>query len=146
MTDPVKPLVQLLAPKRTWHPSQPSTAVELATATRTLGIELPAAHVALLEVGGGEIVGPRARLYLDGARDLVTFNTAPQWLADLTDMLVFGSDVGDFVYYYDVHDHMGQGAWAIYIVEIGVATRAGSTYVARDLRELIERILAGNSP
>jgi hypothetical protein len=64
---------------------------------------------------------------------------------ELAEMLIFGDDEGDFIYYFDPANRLGRGAWAVFLVEKSMSDFESSQWVAADLRGLCERVLGGES-
>ena len=141
-------LAALLEPHRktAWYPRGPVSEAEVAAAEATLGHRFPEDHRQLLrEAGGGSVYGPESRLVMFPVHHLSRFNPDPERYPDLARMLIFGDDQGGYLYFYDPEDLLGHGAWAISAVPMSSPSRARAVPVARDLRHLVDRILAGEA-
>lgn len=139
-------LLELLEPHRDtkWFPEAPSSEEEIASAETAVGQRFPADYRQLLRAAGrAGVYGPESRVLLIPPRHLIQFNRDPDRAPDLADMLIFGDDQGDYFYFFDPRGVLGRGPWAIFAVEKSVPSRKHAIFVARDLRHLIERILAG---
>jgi hypothetical protein len=128
--------------KRAWRPSSaPITKPKLAAIEKKLRVRLPQEYRdVLLTFGAGALYGSEGRVLLIEPEHLAQFNPHPD-SRELAAMVIFGHDEGDFFFFFDRKNLLGRSAWSIFTVEMGVMTRKGSTFVARDLRELFQRIL-----
>jgi SMI1/KNR4 family protein SUKH-1 len=129
-----------------WRPRPPATEEALAAVESSLRLRFDEQYRRLLLYsGGGSLYGAEAKLLFIKPQQLTMFNPDMERAPDLAQMLIFGDDQGDYFYYFDHRNLLRRGAWAVFAVEMSVATRDGSKYVARDLCELVERVVAGEA-
>jgi hypothetical protein len=142
-----KSLVDLLEPHRdeAWIPDEPSSEQEIAAAEAAVGQHFPEDYRQLLRAAGPSgIYGPESRMLLIRPLHLSEFNPDMENTPDLADMFIFAHDQGDYFYFYDPKNLLGRGPWAVFAVFMG-GPREDAIFVARDLRHLVERILAGEA-
>jgi hypothetical protein len=147
MTDAAD-LIALLRsqPDTVWDPEPPASEPEIAAVEQSLGLRFPDDYRRLLLLSsGGGVYGAETKIVFLPVRHLTQFNPATEHLSALARMVIFADDQGDFFFYFDPHDLLGRGAWAVYGVEKSIGTPDGSKYAARDLRHLVARILAGDA-
>jgi hypothetical protein len=141
-------LVDLLEPHRddAWYPAEPAPEEQIEAAEAALGQRFPDDYRQLLRAaGGGGVYGSESRVLMIPPRHLIKFNPDMERAPDLADMMIFADDQGDYFYFFDPKNLLGRGPWAIFAVPMGSASRKHAIFVARDLRHLIERILAGEA-
>ena len=131
---------------KVWYPESTGEALKLREVEQALGVTFPEAYLQLLLYSdGGELHGPRSDVYFFPMRDLPEFNPDPEWSQELPDMVIFGNDTGDYLYYFDPESRLGRGAWAVCGVEMGAVGFDYSIYVANDIGHMVERILNGDA-
>ena len=131
-----------------WRPRKPVQRARLDELEAEYGIRLPADLRAVLEVyGGGTLVRPGTTpLGIGPMSDLFNLNGDPFFEENIPGMFVFGGDGGGSVYSYDPENALGRGEYAIFIVPMGDLALDAARYVARDLAEAVEGVLAGRDP
>jgi hypothetical protein len=123
---------------------------QISAAETAIGRSLPVEHVELLRGGASSVRGDLKMLYLYEAREMIYFTSPPDAFEGLQGMVLFGHDGSDDLYFYDPDGKLGHGPWAIFVIDMPAASLPPSgaqraIFVAADLRELVERILAGDS-
>ena len=126
-----------------WSPKPPASEADLDAVEKALGLHLSDEYRKLLAYSsGGALYGAGGDVIFFTVRDLTEFNP-DQDHPDLVEMLLFADDQGDFFFYFDPRNQLGRGEWAVFGVEKSVASRQWSRYVARDLGELVSKVLGG---
>lgn len=130
----------------TWRPRPPASEADVAAVEKQLGLKFPADYRRLLTYSdGGSLYGSGSRVIFFRLRDLLEFNPDLELSPDLADMLIFGDDEGDFIFYFDPAGTLGRGAWAVFMVEKAVSEFEASMFMAADLSAFCERVLGGPS-
>jgi SMI1 / KNR4 family (SUKH-1) len=120
----------------------PTLPEQLIETEQRLGVSLPEEYQQfLLTWDGGYFENVRLKLY--EWIELEDFNPEPDWSEKLPEMLLFGSDEGAYVFYFDPKNRLGKGTWAIYSFSMGAVCFEDSSYVAKNFTHLIQRALNG---
>ncbi|MFO0618324.1 MAG: SMI1/KNR4 family protein [Polyangiaceae bacterium] len=143
------PLLERLRPlgRERWREPGPGTEAQLAAVEARVGLSLPSDYRALLiESGGGWLYGFTTRLELFPLEDL-DWKCVEEHLtcADVPGGITIGTDGSDSVFFYDARGVLGRGAWALFMVELGILKGAEAKFVGRNLGELVDAILSDES-
>jgi hypothetical protein len=129
-----------------WKPEKPALEEEVAGVERKLERRLQEVYRQLFTYAdGGSLRGARSRLSFNPLRDLVEFNSEADPSPGLVEMLIFGDDDGDYLYYFDPDNRLRRGAWAVYVVERALGNIEHSMFVAEDVVRACRRILDGEN-
>ena len=96
----------------------------------------------LLTMNGGSLDSHPSKFLLCPAEDIIHWNEDFLDTLDLPNMILFGGDGSDCVFFYDPENRLGRGAFAIFEVELGNPGLEESWYISRSLTELIALVLA----
>ena len=133
-------------PQDQWMTSPPATAAALTALESKFAFQLPDDYRRLmLTTNGCGLYGHATQLNLEPPDELLWHNDDPRFVAGLPAMLVIGDDNGDALFYYDPTNHLGKGAWAIYMVDFALIDFPHSKFAAAGLTALLEKILAGEA-
>lgn len=128
--------------KKTVKGADPKTVENLED---NFNITLPAEYKELLiRSNGGELYGDNANVWLFDLQELNSVNTDPDFSDYLKGAFFFGDDEGDYFYYFDVENILGQGAWAVYSVSKGALKFRFSSYSAPNIKSFFARIINGD--
>jgi hypothetical protein len=129
-----------------FHNGPPRPVEEMEELEQKVGERFPDDYRAvLLEVGPCAVGGPNISLVIDLIEDVLLSLTNAFQNERMPGIVMIGNDGGDYGYYYDPSGHMGRGKFALYFVEMGTLTFDKSRFVAKDLSEAIEKVLAGKN-
>ncbi|SEP26539.1 SMI1-KNR4 cell-wall [Halogranum amylolyticum] len=127
-----------------WVREPPAPSEEIDTAEEALGCTFPSDYRELLRRSrSGVVYGPNTSLVYEPVNRLVELNQGWRFTDDLSDPLVFGSDEGGCLYFFDPQDHLGNGPDAVYYVEMNVFDRDSSVLIGESLSDVVSRVLDG---
>jgi hypothetical protein len=122
-----------------WEPNAPWTEADLAAFEQRLKVRFPDdVRAVWLEACGGNL---RSTYLWDDELLLGNvFGDYADAAARAGQPIAFGGDNGNLLYYFDPHDRIGRGAWAVFGAE-NLVTSAGSFFIADSFEAFVERAL-----
>lgn len=127
-----------------WVRGPPASSDEIDAVENALGCTFPSNYRELLRHSrSGAVYGPSMSLVYEPIDRLVELNRGWQFAGDLSNPLVFGSDEGGCLFFFDPKDHLGNGPDAVYYVEMNMFDQASSVVVGETLSDAILRVLDG---
>jgi len=128
-----------------WTPRPPASASEVVATEKALGKTFPPEYKSLLMYSdGGTLRGAEARVFFFRIEEVRQFNGDPVWSSHIPGMVIFGDDLGDYIYYFDPENRLHRGAWAVYLVEKGAVSFDYSKYAAGSVEHLCRRVIHGD--
>jgi hypothetical protein len=127
-----------------WQSRPAADAAEIAHVEARLGLQLPAEYRALLLVSnGGSLVGPSDTVTLESVGELPVIARQEEYHRLIPGMLVIGDNGSGAVYFFDPHNALRRGAWALYWVQLGLLSLGTARFAGASLAELFSRIASG---
>ena len=140
--DLIRRLEKLPAPQ--WTPRGPGDERELARLEEKFGLRLPEDYRRLmLHSDGGGICGRSGCINYESAEGLEEQNSDERFLDALPGMFVVGDDGGGSVFFFDPHDRLGRGPYALFMVHLSTLRISYCIFVGRTFSEAAGRVLAG---
>jgi hypothetical protein len=131
-------------PSEQFHRGRPGSPEALAEAESEFQFTFPADYRALMESSdGASIAGNGSHLHLDTLDVATNENPDEIMEKDLPGMFGIGSDGGGSLYYYDPHNKLEHGPWAVFLVPMSDFSPEESIFVGKTLTEVIKQVVAG---
>ncbi len=93
----------------------------------------------------GTIKGDEMVIHLESPKILIGHNMDERFIENIPDMFVIGDDAGGSIYFYDPTNALGNGAYAVYIVQLGSLFIEDSIFAGVSLTEVVESIIKGDN-
>jgi hypothetical protein len=127
-----------------WHPHRLRPAPgKLDRIARKYSVERERDFRDLYQLYDGGSVTLRSSIHLESVDGIAGLNEDEVFREDLAGMFLIGDDGGGWVYFYDPTDRLGMGAYALFMVSMGVLEYEHAIFVGRTLLEAVESVARG---
>jgi hypothetical protein len=135
--------LERLPPARLFRQA-PATPEEIARVEAAFGIHFPDDFREVMRWSNGfGMSGPKSNLNVEPLTDLESDNLDEEYEANIPGMFVLGTDGGGSIYFFDPHDQLGNGAFALYLVPLSELGSSDARLCGRTFTEALTAVLAG---
>lgn len=141
-------IVKLLKSKENegWYRRAPADQLEIIDLEKEIQQILPDDYkYFLLYSDGGDIEGVSSPSIFYDVKMMINEYDDYNWSKEMTSCLAFGDDGGDFLYFFDMVNGLGFGAFSVFMCEMGSLQRIDTVFISKSFSGMIAQVFSGEN-